>query len=192
MKFKYLKHVELPYFDGNNLWSICPFTGSLLKVITKKKHNHISIPTKVSRAIKYCNQPYLCKVNDEIKMSQGNLKLLNKLNKMHNRLLKISNNRFYITRLYSSLKNPLFENTSEAITCINLLPLQVELKHQLCLQRAFLAAKTSKSFTKDGVIFIGAFLPTGDMHAWIIENDVQPDYDDRGWINYRPLLAFFN
>ena len=69
---------------------------------------------------------------------------------------------------------------------------QIELKHQLCLQRAFLASKISKSFEANGVIFIGAFLPTGDMHAWIIENGIQPDSDDRGWINYRPLLALYN
>jgi len=27
------------------------------------------------------------------------------------------------------------------------------------------------------------------MHAWIIENNSQPDFEDRAWINYRPLLA---
>lgn len=192
MKFKYLKHIELPYCDGNNIWSICPYTGSLLKGNSVKNANHINIPTKVSMAIEYCNQPYLCKVNNEIKISKGNLKLFANLNKMHNRLLQISNNRFYITRLYSSMKHLMFENTSEAISYINSLPPQVEFKHQLCLQRAFLSAKISKSFTKDGVIFIGAFLPTGDMHAWIIENGSQPDYDDRGWVNYRPLLAFYH
>ncbi len=192
MKFKYLKHVDLPYFDGNNHWSICPYTGSLLKGNSEKNANHTKIPRKVSMAIQYCNEPYLCKVNNEIKINQCNLVLFEKINKMHNRLLKISNSRFYTTRLYSSMKNLLFENTSEAITCINSLPPQVELKHQLCLQRAFLAAKISKSFTKEGVIFIGAFLPTGDMHAWIIENGVQPDFDDRGWVNYRPLLAFYH
>ena len=86
----------------------------------------------------------------------------------------------------------MFEKTNEAITYINSLPPQVELKHRLCLQRAFLSSKISKSFIKEGVIFIGAFLPTGDMHAWIIENGVQPDFDDRGWVNYRPLLAFYH
>jgi hypothetical protein len=191
MKFKYLKHVELPYFDGNNHWSICPYTGSLLKGNLIKNTNHIKIPRKVSMAIEYCNQPYLCNVNNEIVVSQDNFQLFAELNKMHNRLLKISNKRFYITRLYSSLRNLIFENTNEAITYINSLPPQVEFKHKLCLQRAFLAAKISKSFTKDGVIFIGAFLPTGDMHAWIIENGKQPDFDDRGWINYRPLLALY-
>ena len=192
MKFKYLKHIELPYYNETIVWSICPFTGSLLKSKTEKNAHQEKIPIKVSQALEYCNQPYLCKVNNEIAISISNVNLFIKLTKMHDRLLKISNNRFYMTRLYSSIKNLMFENTSEAISCINSLPPQVEFKHQLCLQRAFLSAKISKSFIDDGVIFIGAFLPTGDMHAWIIENGKQPDYDDRGWVNYRPLLAFYH
>lgn len=192
MILKYLKHVEIPYYDGNNHWSVCPYTGSLLKGTSEKNANYISIPKKVLKAIEYCNEPYLCNLSKETRINQDNFVLFSKLSKMHNKLLRISNSRFYITRLYSSIKNPMFENTSEAITYINSLPSQVELKHRLCLQRAFLAAKISKSFTKNGVIFIGAFLPTGDMHAWIIENGQQADFDDRGWINYRPLLALYH
>ena len=59
----------------------------------------------------------------------------------------------------------------------------------LCLQRSLLVAKVSRSFETRGVIFIGATLHTGDMHAWIIEDNEQPDADDRDWVNYRPLLA---
>lgn len=67
-----------------------------------------------------------------------------------------------------------------------------ELFHErLCLQRSFLALKTSKTFKKNGVLFIGASLPTGNMHAWIIEDNYQPDTLDREWIMYEPLLAFY-
>jgi len=193
MKFKYLKHFELPYKNGNIIWSICPYTGHLLKasIPTEKKTNS-TIPTKVSLALEYCNNPYLCNLTKEVKVEDDNVKLFNDLNKMHESLLKIGNNRFFLTRLYSSMKNFVFENTIEAISHINRLSPQIAFKHKLCLQRAFLSAKISQSFTSDGVIFIGAFLPTGDMHAWIIENGRQPDYDDRGWINYRPLLAFYH
>jgi hypothetical protein len=192
MQFKYLKHFELPYYNENIVWSICPYTGSLLKGKTDEKTNQENIPLKVFQALEYCNQPYLCKVNNKIEISSSNDNLVNELNKMHDRLLKIGNNRFYMTRLYSSVKKLMFENTNEAITYINSLPPQVEFKHQLCLQRAFLSSKISRGFIDNGVIFIGAFLPTGDMHAWIIENGKQPDYDDRGWVNYRPLLAFYH
>lgn len=188
---KQLKHIKLPYYDGNNFWSICPYNGSLLKTESKNYLHPASIPKKVSKVLKYCNNPYLCNTYNEIEVKHDNYKLFAELNRMHNRLLKISNKRFYLTRIYSSLRKLMFENTNEAIAYINRLPPQVEYKHQLCLQRAFLAAKISKSFTKDGVIIIGAFLPTGDMHAWIIEDGKQPDIDDRGWINYRPLLAIY-
>jgi hypothetical protein len=192
MNFRYLKHIALPYYDKDIVWSICPYTGSLLKGKAEKKTNQEIIPLKVLQALEYCNQPYLCKVNNKIEISSSNVNLISKITKMHDRILKIGNNRFYMTRLYSSFKNLMFENTNEAITYINSLPPQVEYKHQLCLQRAFLSSKVSKNFINDGVIFIGAFLPTGDMHAWIIENGKQPDFDDRGWINYRPLLAFYH
>jgi hypothetical protein len=107
-------------------------------------------------------------------------------------LISLVDFQTFSLRLYSSFKDEFFKRTDEAIFQINSLEKQIELKHQLCLQRAFLASKISKSFEANGVIFIGAFLPTGDMHAWIIENGIQPDSDDRGWINYRPLLALYN
>jgi hypothetical protein len=193
MRFKYLKHIELPYYEGDIIWTICPITGSLLKTKMQgaepRKNN---IPLKVSKAIEYCNQPYLCNPNNDVKHQPSEQKLVSKVNKMHEFLLKIGNSRFYLIRLYSSFKDEFFKRTDEAIFQINSLEKQIELKHQLCLQRAFLASKISKSFEANGVIFIGAFLPTGDMHAWIIENGIQPDSDDRGWINYRPLLALYN
>jgi len=194
MKFKYLKHIQLPYYEGDIIWTVCPITGSLLKTnMHKNEKMKMKIPLKVLKAIEFCNQPYSCCLNNDSKEVQPReLKLVEKTNKIHEILLKIGNNRFYLTRLYSSFKHELFNTTVESIFQINSIEIQIELKHRLCLQRAFLAAKISKSFENNGVLFIGAFLPTGDMHAWIIENGVQPDSDDRGWINYRPLLAFYN
>jgi hypothetical protein len=58
-----------------------------------------------------------------------------------------------------------------------------------CLQKALTVAKTSKKFKTHGVLFIGAQLPLKNMHAWIIEDGIQPDQADRNWINYLPLLA---
>jgi hypothetical protein len=63
-----------------------------------------------------------------------------------------------------------------------------KLEHR-CLQRCLSVAKTSSSFQKSGVIFIGALLPLREMHAWIIEDGQQPDNEDRDWINFTPLLA---
>ena len=191
MKFMYLKHFELPYYIDDVVWSICPYTGSLLKGKAASIHLE-NTPLKIFQALEYCNQPYLCNLSNEKSINLSNDNLIVKLNTMHDKLLRIGNNRFYLSRLYSSMKNLMFENTNEAITSINRLTPQINFKHQLCLQRALLSSKISKSFIENGVIFIGAFLPTGDMHAWIMENGKQQDTDDRGWINYRPLLAFYH
>ena len=183
----------MPYYDGTANWSICPFTGSLLKTSNSEyKHATIDIPLKVSRAIECCNQPYLLSLSNEAISPIGNQNLVEKIEKMHNVILKLGNSRFYIIRLYCSFRHDLFDTTAEAVTNINSLNLQIELKNELCLPKSFLAAKISKSFKDCGVIFIGPHLPTGNMHAWIIENGTQPDSDDRDWVNYRPLLAFYN
>ena len=191
MKFNYLKHVELPYIDENTIWSICPFTGSLLKEDASKYNRKIIVPNKVKRALECCDSPYSCKPNISSKLHLSQSKI-DKLQRLNNIVLQIGNNHFYLTRLYSCIKNKLFQNTFESIIYINHLPENYNLRHQRCLQRAFLASKVSVSFDEKGVIFIGAFLPTGDMHAWIIEDGSQVDIDDSGWINYRPLLAFYH
>ncbi|HOP51209.1 MAG TPA: hypothetical protein PK887_11390 [Ignavibacteriales bacterium] len=59
----------------------------------------------------------------------------------------------------------------------------------LCLPRTLFAAATSKSFDKKGVAFIGVFLPSRKMHAWIIEDNSNPDPDDDSWICYQPVAA---
>jgi hypothetical protein len=111
------------------------------------------------------------------------------LNLLHDRLLRIGNNRFLFSRIYAGLQRPMFETTHQAITAISRIPAQKANRTKLCFQRSLLAAKVSKSFAHGGVLLIGAQLATSDMHAWIIEQNTQPDYQDRSWINYRPLLA---
>ena len=90
------------------------------------------------------------------------------------------------------MRRNLFDNTELAFSTISkTIPEQIERRNELCLQRSLLALKTSNSFKKSGVLFIGAALPTGNMHAWIIESKCNPDHQDREWIMYRPLLAFY-
>jgi hypothetical protein len=81
----------------------------------------------------------------------------------------------------------MFDSTEQAISKIT--ELYFADAGSDCLQKTLLAAKTSRSFASDGVLFIGANLPTGHMHAWIIEKNTQPDPVDRHWISYQPLFA---
>lgn len=58
----------------------------------------------------------------------------------------------------------------------------------LCLPRAFFIATTSQRFRQHGTLFIGAFLPTVRMHAWVVEDGMPADCFDNQWIYFRPLM----
>lgn len=57
----------------------------------------------------------------------------------------------------------------------------------LCLPRSIFAATTSKRFKKHGAMFVGIFLPSRHMHAWIIEDEYNAWRNDAVWINYTPI-----
>ena len=182
MKFTILPHK----LDDLNFF-ISPFTGNL--VVSKSDVERSKISSKTEKNIRLNNNPYQLKPlvsYFEGSVSDFNMK---KLNSYNNKLAWLGNKRFLLSCLYSRLSMPLFENTLEAFDHIAKLKIHQEKKGKICLQRALLAAKTSKSFKKNGTLFIGAQLPTGIMHAWIIENGIQPDRQDREWIMYKPLLA---
>lgn len=82
----------------------------------------------------------------------------------------------------------LFDNATEA--CKFYYKLFPDFKKQkvLCLPRAFFVATTSRRFSKHGVAFIGAFLPTVRMHAWIVEDGKPADPYDNEWIEYQPVM----
>jgi hypothetical protein len=84
----------------------------------------------------------------------------------------------------------LFSNAGYAsLFYYNLYP---DLKSQqiLCLPRSIFIATTSRRFKQYGVLFIGAFLPTVRMHAWIIEDGMPADCFDKQWIHYNPVMMF--
>lgn len=140
-------------------------------------------------AIESCNDPYFCSWEpnaNSVKLAESDSK---RLEKMNSRLHQIGNRRFWLSYIYAGFSHPIFENTKEAFSIISQLPEQVNARADHCLQRSLLAAKTSKSFSEKGVLFIGASIASADMHAWIIEDGCQPDFEDRNWINFRPLLA---
>lgn len=174
--------------DRGCFWTLCPFTGRLLKY--KKQPRLLpKLPAKILEALSCCDDPFQC--NWHVKPSAecfcDQTQVLLEL--MHRRLLSIGNTRFMLARLYAGIRRPLFETTEGAMTAISKLADQRERRDKLCLQRSLLAMKVSRSFPETGVLFIGAQLATLDMHAWIIENQSQPDHQDRSWINYRPILA---
>ena len=184
--------ISLPLHSRGYWWSISPLTGSLVR----SNHNpclfKTRVPEIVQRALSCCDEPYSCNWSPETITFQLSSKNVSSLEKMNSRLHRIGNKRFLLSYLYAGKSAPLFEDTKEAISAISLLPQQVTARADHCLQRSLLAAKTSKSFAKDGVLFIGASIASADMHAWIIEAGCQPDFEDRNWINFQPLLAIIS
>lgn len=182
----------LPFILENHFFYISPFTGSLIRINKKIDNNTFKLNSKVKAALFFVENPFEMKpYNLDLKNDLFNLKKFKKINYYHRILLKLGNNSFFISGLYSIIGNRIIENTEAAFDYISQLDIQKDRRHELCLQRAFLASKISKSFKNKGVLFIGASLPSGKMHAWIIEDNSQPDRLDREWIMYRPMLAIY-
>ena len=186
-----LKAIRLPLEEDGSWWTISPFSGSLIQHKQKPLSEFDKVPTRVKEALSYCEAPYTCKwthLKSSV-ASELNDKKVQRVTTYHNRLLAITNSRFLLSRLYASFSQVMVETTYQAMGVISEIPEQVQNREERCLQRSLLAAKISASFYDDGVLFIGATTTSADMHAWIIEAGSQPDHEDRGWVNYRPLLA---
>ena len=186
-----LSAVRLPFEEDGSWWTICPITGSLIQHKTKPLGEFDAVPSIVKDALQICDQPFTCSWTHEQSPETSNLseQQFSRICKLHDRLLMIGNSKFLLLRIYASFSHYMFDSTYQAMGAISQVPEQVFNREERCLQRSLLAAKTSKSFLKSGVLFIGATTTNADMHAWIIEDGSQPDHEDRGWINYRPLIA---
>jgi hypothetical protein len=182
-----MKFTLLPHFHEGKSFYISPLTGNL--VVNENKISPTGFNQNLVHALELCDNPYLLKSLKNIPRYETNYNLISELSVFNKRLMFLNNKRFFFSCLYSSFQNSLYENTIDAFDNIENLEIHKINKGQLCLQRALLAAKTSKSFKNNGVLFIGATLPTRNMHAWIIEDYFQPDREDRMWIMYKPLLA---
>lgn len=187
-----LKAVSIPVRHDDVWWTISSITGSLHRHDIKPPNTFFDeIPEKVKNAIEICSYPYNCLWDPAPVEKILETAARYKLEKMNSRLHFLSNKRFFLSLIYASFRSPLFENSNNAFSEIATLQEQVLARADHCLQRSLLVAKTSKSFKKSGVLFIGASIASAEMHAWIIESGAQPDHEDRNWINFQPLLALY-
>ena len=175
------------YLD--NGWAIHPLSGSLLRFNQNATSNFRSnnLPDNISQSLYQCDNPYLLNPirydNSELTTDQRHLNL----DTIFKRLKYISSKNFLLALLYSNIRLPQFSNSIDAMRALSLVS---DAKNtESCLQRTLTVAKTSESFKDKGVIFIGAQLPLKNMHAWIIEDGIQPDQEDRHWVNFVPLMA---
>ena len=185
-----MKFLSLPFVVGNREYSVCPWTGDLLVVETKCKKNQVtsSLPEKVKIALALCDNPY------RLKRSHDNLNtelIQVKRGKITKKILTFfCSLNFLLARKYSDFKEIYFSDSAAAINFFYSITASYQI-NKLCLARALFAAKTSNTFDEEGVIFIGAFLPSRSMHAWVIEKGAQPDARDEIWHQYRPIAAIY-
>lgn len=186
-----MRHYYLPAVIGDFSWHISPWTGSLLrKRATPAKHAPLHLPEKLKSALALCENPFSCRWASQPSdvFLDGND--FASLEKCYRRLLMLGSGRFFLSTLYARQRLPCVDTTHEVFSGLSRIRDASENRSVRCLQRCLTAVKTSRSFPDGGVLFIGACTDALTMHAWILEDGMQPDPYDRQWINYRPLVAF--
>jgi len=175
-------------------WAIHPLSGSLLKtsVDNVDRFRGSELPLIVINSLNHCDKPYSLSpsLGSSAKSRSPNLVKSDPSFQIQNHFQKIKRYRslnFYASILYASITRTCFMDSKEAFAALN--ALNEDVTHNSCLEKCLTVAKCSASFREKGVLLIGAHLPLQAMHAWIIEDDCQPDGDDRQWINFMPLMA---
>ncbi len=104
-------------------------------------------------------------------------------------LVFLSSYCFPLLYVMPYIVHPIYQNAGIAnVIFYQLFP--EKLQKRLCLPRAVFTASLSKRFKKHGTLFIGAFLPTSHLHAWVIEDGMHADIFDKQWIQYTPVLEW--
>jgi hypothetical protein len=182
-----MEWVSLPLFYKGRFYFLSPISGALLVGKTPPPTPDF-IPDKLRSALRGCDNPYSLSTDlPETSITLGSVD--KSAGKIADRTRWCSKFSFVIAKYYASVTIPIFKTSRDAIFFFENHPSDVP-QNVLCLSRTLFAAKTAKSFSKSGVILIGAFLPSRLMHAWIIEDGFQVDPNDRVWTQYRPVGAF--
>lgn len=90
--------------------------------------------------------------------------------------------------LFIHLKLNLFKNGCDASNFYYSVYPEMKIQHTLCLPRTIFISTTSQRFREHGVAFIGTFLPTVRMHAWVVEDGMPVDRFDKQWIYFQPVV----
>jgi hypothetical protein len=183
-----LKIISLPISNSNGYYLFERFSGLLLSKPRKSTLQNTRDSTKLNSFLGLNNQPYKLSSfsSESVSFNKGGF-----LVRFYAILLtKIIKFNFFLGRVFAKLGYRYFSDSKEAVAFFrkHICPSQ---QNDLCLARTLFAAATSKKFKENGVIFIGVFLPSKSMHAWIIENGAHTDLLDGIWINYQPVAAIY-
>lgn len=140
-----------------------------------------SLSGKAIRLYEFVNSPYT------IKYIKTDSEKINVFIRIYAKLLVFFCKKCYpIAYLMSFLRFKVFENACESAEAFRKI-INSGNQKILCLPRSIFIATTSKKFKQSGAMFIGVFLPSSNMHAWVIEDNVIADRYDIDWILYTPV-----
>jgi hypothetical protein len=183
-----LKIRVLPVSDKDACYFFELFSGLLLSKHRKSTFQNTKDNSKLNSFLGLNNQPYILSPTPSENTPFNKENFLIGIYAIF--LTKIIKLNFYLGRVFAKLGYRYFSDSKEAVAFFrkHICPSQ---QNDLCLARTLFAAATSKKFKENGVIFIGVFLPSKSMHAWIIENGAHTDLLDGIWINYQPVAAIY-
>lgn len=184
-----MKLITFPVYHNDRSYVFERYTGLLLEKENNDNLKRITSPViKVMWALDLNSNPYKLRKGQQIGTV---INSPNTAMRLYARLLvRLYKLTFSLTRLCSIYNFRVFENATYAIVAFRKL-FPDSMQQDLCMPRTLFAASTSRKFKKKGVIFIGVFLPSKSMHAWIIEDGIQPDPYDNVWINFQPVAAIW-
>lgn len=184
-----MKLIQLSIQNNGCFYYFEPITGALLRKNGVKQNVKLSNPVikKVETCLRFSNNPYLLKRNS-VKFYQTDRQYF--LSWYAKSLVWLCKYSFLVGRIWSRLGFGYFDTTEEAIQFFRKC-FPGSIQNDLCYPRTLFAASTSKKFKENGVVFIGVFLPSNTMHAWIIEDGVLTDHYDGIWLNYQPVAALY-
>lgn len=178
---------KLPLTRHRHTYFFEPFTGLLLaRPVTEAPLAHHGTPPRVCAALALNDEPY--QLRPIATPEQPHARIPWWLGSYARLLVRICRLSFGLAQLMARLRLPVYTDATEAILAFRKV-FPGEAQQELCLPRSLFAAATSRKFRDHGVVFIGVFLPSRSMHAWVIEDGIQPDPFDGGWINFRPVAA---
>lgn len=184
-----LSWTSLPLINGPDVFYLDSITGSLRRKLSSSA-KPLTTHAKLASALALCEDPYLMQASHPCGLASP-LPVQSLRGLIVLRTLRLLwKTHFFLARAYAAHPLPLFRSAKTATAFFHA-QTRVEDYDHLCLPRALFAAKTSAAFVPHGVLFIGAFIPTRLMHAWLIEAGNNPDPRDLAWHHYRPLAALF-
>lgn len=165
------------------------FYGCLLRKPCSKDNlgARMPLPSKVSTSLECIYNPYTLSLNNIAAFNRTSPSRLSII--YAHALVLACKHSLLLARILCSMPLIRFPDTAGSIATFQAIYPEAGDQRTLCLPRTLFAIATSRSFNHKGVAFIGVFLPSRKMHAWIIEDNGNPDLHDDVWVCYQPVTA---